>query len=112
MNKANTSPLSCIHAGCNTIPIIVLEFKQMGGGMKILLQIITCNEHRQEGIDLGKGTYPRSKLVINNYPVWLQMLHNEILREGTQGGSSVPGEDITRLKTFRESNIRRPIDRR
>lgn len=106
MIKANSSPLHCIQEGCNAIPTIVLEFRQMGGGMQTLLQIITCTEHTQKGIDLGRETYPKNNISTYSYPDWLQRLHNDVLKRRSMEGGFVPATDIERLRAFR-----RPIHR-
>ena len=111
MYKLNYSPLHCIHKGCGTIPTIVLEFKQPEG-MKILLQIISCTEHSREGIETGYRRYPKSRHFEFSYPGWLQRLHNEVLQKGTQNGNAIALEDVKRLRSFRESNVRRPEERR
>lgn len=102
MKKVNPSPLHCIHKGCDTIPTIVLEFESPNRE-RIKGQIITCSEHKQEGINMGNGMFGRYILRENEYPGWLYRLHNGILENGMVEGKPVDPTDIERLRVASDS---------
>ena len=99
MIKVNVSPLKCIGHGCVNIPTIVLDFADPSG-MRIKGQVITCAQHRQEGLEAGKQ-FGRFDLRESNYPRWLQTLHSDIIHEGPKKDSVRLEEgDLERLRTF------------
>lgn len=109
MIKVNTSPLKCIHYGCNTIPTIVLDFRNP---YKIFGQILTCLDHRIEGIDMGWNLYRGAEIKEHRYPNWLQRLHEIALKNGQLEGNTLDPAEIDRLRNFIESRHRNPAERR
>jgi hypothetical protein len=97
MEKVNQSLLQCIHPGCDVIPTVVLEFRHPSG-MRVMGQVITCPDHRQEGIEFGDARYGRNNLSTGNYPNWLRRVHTKILDENELDGQPVNEDDMARLR--------------
>jgi len=110
MQKVNVSPINCIHTDCVVIPTLVLEFVHRSG-RKVLGQIITCSEHRQEGIKLGNSMFGGSFLQERRYPTWLLEIQEGVLRDGKAEGKTIAPVDIERLRSFMGST-RRPAELR
>lgn len=110
MQKVNTSPINCIHANCVVVPTLVLEFVHPRG-TKVMGQIITCPEHRQEGINLGNRMFGGSFLQERKYPHWLLKIQEGVLQDGKAEGQSVAQADIERVRTFM-GRTRRPTELR
>lgn len=99
MQKVNVTPINCIHTDCVVIPTLVLEFVHPRG-TKVLGQIITCHEHRQEGINLGNRMFGGSFLQERKYPPWLLTIQEGVLKNGKAEGKPVTSADIERLRAF------------